>query len=426
MRIVCVPEDYDTVAPPSCDLSVVLYGRTENPDAGSIGATAKNVIQQLHFQPAGRAWDLLSIALSIIAADTAARRNESPDGWTRQLDLYIAVSDPTFWNSQTDLLVRQLKFLTTDIWSVTFLEGGVHPVPKEPISKPDQDCVVLLSGGIDSLIGTINLLNASGKVPYAVSQISRGDKQTQTSFASMIGGGPAHLQLNHNFRCPSQNELSQRARSFIFLAYGVLAATVLARYHNGEDVTLYICENGFISINPPLTGARIGSLSTRTTHPFFIGLFQQLLDAAGLRVKLKNPYQFQTKGEMLKHCVDQELLRKYAPTSTSCGRYTRRYKHCGRCLPCLIRRSAFHAWGVTDQTEYVYADLSRDDPNHVHYDDVRSASIAVLAAEADGISQWAASSLSTTLLGNNVKKYQDVVGKGLRELGSFLRASGVL
>ena len=29
-------------------------------------------------------------------------------------------------------------------------------------------------------------------------------------------------------------------------------ATALARYHEGKDVTLYVCENGFISINPPL------------------------------------------------------------------------------------------------------------------------------------------------------------------------------
>ena len=425
MRIVCVPEDYDTVATPPCDLNVVLYGRTNKWNMGSIGATIWDIIQQCQLQPEARAWDLLSIALSIIAADTAIQRNKSPDGWTRQLDLHVAVSDPAFWKSQTDLLIKQLKFLTTDIWSITFLAGGVHPVPPKSISKPDQDCVVLLSGGLDSLIGTINLMNADRKVPYAVSQISRGDKHTQTFFASMIGGGLKHLQLNHNFRSPGQNELSQRARSFIFFAYGVLAATALARYHDGEDVTLYVCENGFISLNPPLTGARLGSLSTRTTHPVFIDLFQQLLNVAGLRVKLENPYQFQTKGEMLQNCVDQVFLQEHAHTSTSCGRYARRYKHCGRCLPCLIRRSAFYKWGFTDQTEYVYSDLSLDHPNYARYDDVRSATMAVVTAETDGIAQWAASSLSTALL-DNVSTYQDVIGRGLQELGSFLKASRVL
>ena len=268
-------------------------------------------------------------------------RDDSPDGWTRQLDLHVAVSDPAFWTTQSDLLVGQLQYLTTDIWTVAFLEGGVQPVPEKPPARPDQDCVVLLSGGLDSLAGTIDLVKAHGSKPYAVSQVSQGDKQKQSFFASKIGGGLAHLQLNHNTDCPGENERSQRARSFIFFAYGVLVATALKRYHDGEDVTLYVCENGFISINPPLTDARLGSLSTRTTHPVYIGLFQQLLDEAGLRVKLENPYQFQTKGEMLKGCADQAFLRKYAHTSTSCGRYARNgYKHCGRCLPCLIRRNA--------------------------------------------------------------------------------------
>ena len=330
-----------------------------------------------------------------------------------------------FWTGQSDLLTRQLKFLTTDIWSLTFLEGGAQPVPKKPAAKPDQDCVVLLSGGLDSLIGTIDLVHVHDMTPYAVSQVSKGDKQTQSFFAANIGGGLAHLQLNHNANCPGENERSQRSRSIIFLAYGVLMATALARYHVGADVTLFVCENGFISINPPLTDSRLGSLSTRTTHPVFMGQFQQLLDEADLRVKLKSPYQFRTKGEMLSGCADQTFLRKYAHTSTSCGRYVRnRYKHCGRCLPCLIRRAAFHAWGVPDKTHYVYANLSRDDKDHARYDDVRSAAMAVAAAKAEGLTNWASPSLSTALLGD-AAPYRDVLGRGLDELGSFLKAEGV-
>ncbi len=425
MRIICAPENHDFSVTPHGDLSIVLYGHMDRPNAGSIGSTVRRIIRQRKLQPVNRAWDLLSIALSVIAADTGVRRNESPDGWTRQLDLHIAVSDPAFWTSQADLLVRQLQFLTTDIWTVSFLANNVQFVPPKIIVKPDQDCVVLLSGGLDSLIGAIDLVKAGGKRPYAVSQVSQGDKKTQSFFASKIGGGLGHFQLNHNVNCPGENERSQRARSIIFLAYGVLMATTLDRYHQGKDVTLYVCENGFISINPPLTGARIGSLSTRTTHPFYFALFQQLLDAAGLRVKLENPHQFCTKGEMLKNCADQAFLHKFAHVSTSCGRYARNgYKHCGRCLPCLIRRSAFQAWNVEDQTEYVYGDLSRDDSNHARYDDVRSAAMAVVAAKAEGILQWAGPSLSTALIGD-VSPYQDVVGRGLHELSSFLKTAGV-
>ena len=425
MRVICAPEDHDFAGAVPSGLDIVLYGHAVKPDTGAVGATVRHVIQKRKLQPAARAWDLLSIALSVIAADAALRRDESPDGWTREIDLHVAVSDPAFWSTQSELLVQQLKFLTTDIWTFTFLEGGVQPVPKKLAARPDQDSVVLLSGGLDSLIGAIDLVKNRDMCPYAVSQVAQGDKHNQSFFASQIGGGLGHLQLNHNAVCPGENERSQRSRSIIFLAYGVLMASALARYHEGEDVTLYVCENGFISINPPLTDGRLGSLSTRTTHPAFLGLFQNLLDRAGLRVKLENPYQFHTKGEMLTGCADQPFLRKYAHTSTSCGRYARNgYKHCGRCLPCLIRRAAFRAWGVPDQTHYVYADLSRDDEHHARYDDVRSSAMAVASASVEGLSAWAGPSLSTALLGD-ATLYRDVLDRGLNELGSFLKAEGV-
>lgn len=425
MRIVCAPEGYDFEASAPDILNIVLYGHTDRPDMGSIGATVRNNIRHCKIQPSSRAWDLLSIALSVIAADTAVPRDSSPDGWTRQLDLHVAVSDPVFWSAQRGLLEKQLRFLTTDIWNVTFLEGGIEFVSHLLPVRPIQDCVVLLSGGLDSLIGTIDLVNAYGKNPYAVSQISQGDKKTQSFFASKIGDGLAHLQLNHSVKCPGVRERSQRARSIIFLAYGVLVATALARYHEGEDVTLYICENGFISINPPLTGARLGSLSTRTTHPVFLGLFQKFLDTVGLRVKLETPYQFLTKGEMLKDCADQAFLREYAHISTSCGRYARNgYKHCGRCVPCLIRRAAFYASGITDRTSYVYSALSRDDKNHARFDDVRSAAMAVAAAKINGFPEWARRALSATQL-DDVTPFRDVVHRGLEELDAFLSTMGV-
>ena len=215
---------------------------------------------------------------------------------------------------------------------------------------------------------------ADGKTPYAVSQVSAGDKHSQSYFASKIGGGLSHLQLNHNVKCLTDSDRSQRARSIIFLAYGVLVATALQHYKDDHNVDLYMCENGLISINPPLTPTRLGSLSTRTTHPVFVRMFQELLDAAALKITVKNPYQFKTKGEMLRDCRDQAFLAKHAAKTTSCGRYARNgWEHCGRCLPCLIRRTAFRARGNLDKTAYVYGDLSKDDARHARFDDVRCA-----------------------------------------------------
>lgn len=424
MRIVCAPASVLDRAAPR-DLAIVLYESANKPGQASVGAAIRDIVRRHRLEPATLAWDLLSIALAVVAADASVRRSDSPDGWTRNIDLQVAVSEPDFWASQTTVLTTQLRFLTTDIWNVTFLKSDLSPAPQAQLTHHEQDSIVLLSGGLDSLIGAIDVVSALGKTPYAVSQTAQGDKQTQRMFASMIGGGLTHLQLNHNAKYPGVNERSQRSRSIIFLAYGVLAATALSRYRDGDAVTLFVCENGFISLNPPLTDSRLGSLSTRTTHPVFLGLFQELLVAAGIRVRLENPYQFVTKGEMLQRCEEQGLLRKIAALSTSCGRYVRhRYTHCGRCLPCLIRRAAFHSSGQLDSTRYVYANLSLDDESHARYDDVRSAAMAVASAKAEGISVWARPVLNTALLGDTAP-YELVLGNGIRELGAFLEAEGV-
>lgn len=426
MRILSAPRDSITESSAGFDVPVVLYSQANTPDEASIGASVLQRLRRKKLAPANRAWDLLSIALSVIAADTAVRRSSSPDGWTRQLDLSIAVHDPDFWSSQKDLLERQLRFLTTDLWSVEFIEGGVLPAPpKRTPLVPDEDSVCLLSGGLDSLVGAVDLTSHARQNPFLVSQVSKGDKQKQSCFASKIGGGLQRLELNHNFRCSWQNERTQRARSIIFLAYGVLLASALRPYREGETLTLYVCENGFISINPSLTTGRVGSLSTKTTHPVFLALFQELLNAAGLRVTIKNPYQLKTKGEMLAECVDQAFLMRYAAGTTSCGRFGRyNYRHCGRCVPCLIRRAAFHAWGRADRTDYVYKKLSINNTDYARFDDVRSAAMAVAEAREEGFDRWVRPRLSAFALGDT-SSYKEVVRRGLKELEVFLQAEGV-
>jgi 7-cyano-7-deazaguanine synthase in queuosine biosynthesis len=270
----------------------------------------------------------------------------------------------------------------------------VQPAPPRDAVRPEEDCVALLSGGLDSLIGAIDLAKA-GRKPLAVSNVVRGDGDNQEAFAAAIGGGLRHVALNHNATPPWTKEASQRARSLIYIAFGVLAATALGAYHEGGEVTLFVCENGFIAINPPLTGARLGSLSTRTVHPEFLNRVREVLAAAGLRVPIVNPYEHKTKGEMLKRCSEQPLLKLHAAQSVSCGRYrVYNYKHCGRCVPCQVRRAAFLAWGEPDMTFYRFEPLGKNDSDHANFDDVRSVAMALADVEADGIDAWLGSALA--------------------------------
>jgi hypothetical protein len=211
----------------------------------------------------------------------------------------------------------------------------------------------------------------------------------------------------------------------IFIAFSVVMATALRSYGDGGQVPLYVCENGFMAMNPPLTGARLGSLSTRTAHPEFLARLQGVLDAAGLRVRIENPYRAMTKGEMLAGCTDQPLLEAEAARSTSCGRFQRfNYKHCGRCVPCQVRRAAFLTCGERDSTSYVYEVLGKDDADYAGFDDVRAVRMAIAEVQADGLESWLGPTLSSGLIADKAA-LKDMVRRGLEELAVLHRAYGV-
>jgi hypothetical protein len=98
---------------------------------------------------------------------------------------------------------------------------------------------------------------------------------------------------------------------------------------------ILVPENGLISLNVPLDPLRLGSLSTRTTHPFYMARWNELLAGLGIPGRLESPYQFQTKGERLTGCADPLLLRAVLPDSMSCSSPTKgrwnghSTEHCG-------------------------------------------------------------------------------------------------
>lgn len=405
---------------------IFLYEQVTSTTNRTAGWAAAETVRRQRLQPDNAAWDLLTIALTVVAADGDHSRATSPDGWTREFELDIAVHDPSRWAPHSDALAQALGFLTTDRWRLTFRAGGHAPEPPSRPHFPDADSVALLSGGLDSLIGAIDLADQGHSI-FAISQTVRGDAEKQELFARTIGGGLPHLQLNHNASTPrASKETSQRARSLIFLAFAVLGATSTLAYQYQETIPLYICENGFIAVNPPLTLARIGSLSTRTAHPEFLARVQSILDAVGLRVLIKNPYGEKTKGEMLVECTDQTLLAQLAPVSTSCGRFQRfNYRHCGRCVPCQIRRASIMHWGEHDSTDYVFEDLSKRDHEHAAFDDVRSVTLAQLAIDEDGFDYWLGTALSSPLIGNRAA-LRGMVERGMAELRELHTNFGLL
>lgn len=325
------------------------------------------------FKP--EAIDLYYISLMVFYADRKVLRRVQPDAWTRCITVYMPVLSLDKWNANKKLLESMLDFLTGDHWHFNFRERTLNKyeiLRKEVIQKSKKKLSAtefcMLSGGLDSFIGATNLL-ASGHKPIFVGNYN-GGKGVSVYQMKVIDLLSSHFDYDKDrfyqfYAAPkSGKEDSTRSRSLMFFAHAILLASGM-----GNSVTLYVPENGVISLNIPLTVHRLGSLSTRTTHPHFMGMLKQLIANMGLPISILNPYQFKTKGEMVKECLDMQFLKNNVKWTMSCshpdlGRYKGdpEPSHCGCCLPCTIRRAAIMIAGITDTSKY--RDKKYKDPEH--------------------------------------------------------------
>jgi 7-cyano-7-deazaguanine synthase in queuosine biosynthesis len=290
----------------------------------------------------------LLAALGVWAADKFLTRSATPDAWTRQITLNLPVSPG--WLPLASRLSRLLNFLTGDDWTLKLREASLDLGLKGEWDHPWRpDGVMLFSGGLDSLIGALDRLEAGDRL-LLVSHYDFGQlAAVQQSLAAALLGhyGPDrvhHLGLRVQF--PQAPELSTRSRSLLYLALGLAAAASFS-----AATPLILPENGWISLNPPLTANRLGSCSTRTTHPYFLEQLTGLWREVGLANPLANPYTNLTKGEMVRGCRNRDLLARLFGMSLSCARpVVSRWQGgapgaCGYCYPCLMRRAALHTLG---------------------------------------------------------------------------------
>jgi 7-cyano-7-deazaguanine synthase in queuosine biosynthesis len=324
-----------------------------------------SAIIDFSWQPHVLGLDFLVICACVYAVDKIVPRDETPDLWTRTLEVSIPVRNRETWVASSDGLAEAISFLTGDSWSFEFTDAPrtfsqrrsnrrVHApgFPKSPV-------VSLLSGGLDSFIGAINLLHehADAKlllVSHYDGHVS-GPATDQNNLYQLLslkyGQRIRHLQVRTGVVAKESDngkykfETSFRSRSLIFLGLAVYAALKV-----GDAVPILIPENGPISVNMPLNPSRRGACSTRTVHPFFISSINRVLSTAGIPHVVQNPFYFKTKGEMVKECAGQEVLKLGIEKTNSCGKAGRKQhwankkaRACGVCLPCLLRRAALNA-----------------------------------------------------------------------------------
>lgn len=313
------------------------------------------------------ALDLFYISLMIYFADRKVSRTDYIDNWTRGFKLYIPVLNVEKWNNNKALLENMISYLSGDIWKFEFRERNLNETENKILNTIDNkykdrkfnpDAFCMLSGGLDSFIGAIDLLTHSRNIAFVGHYGGgKGVKPFQEKINELLKveyGLTGNEFFNFHAAPLKGVEDSTRTRSFMFFAHAIILASCCKK-----NIELFIPENGLISLNIPLTNTRLGSSSTRTTHPYYMKLLQTLLTNLEIRVTLKNPYQFSTKGEMMINCSNSNFIKENYNFTMSCshpdqGRYQKESKpfHCGTCLPCTIRRASILKAYNQDKSHY--------------------------------------------------------------------------
>ena len=381
--------------------------------------------------------DFLFISTVVYCIDKLIPRSLSIDNWTRQLQVEIPVSKPKLWSQNADNFNSAISFLTGDFWNISYRDLDCSLIrPKRNryrlfIKEPTPITISLFSGGLDSLIGAIDLLESNpeatikfvGHYDPAVG----GPKSDQNNLIDELKG---HYRDRVKFvqvragQTPSGDEVSFRSRSILFIGLGIYVASAA-----GENIDLIMPENGNIALNIPLTPSRRGSCSTRTAHPFFLTSINHVLQHVGIANRVLNPFEFKTKGECVEQCQNRGLLEKILNLSVSCAKahhrrtwIRRSARQCGRCMPCIYRRAALNKVGF--DTEVYGRDICSGevdlDSSKGLVDDFR-AYVSLMSKNPTG------KEISALLLANGnldiskLPDYGDVVFRALEEIRRLLR-----
>ena len=381
--------------------------------------------------PGEAAQAFLLAALGVWAADKLLPRREAPDAWTREIILHLPAADP--WSQLAPDLARLLNFLTGDDWTlkprpakIDLGLNGAWPRAWRP------QAVVLFSGGLDSMVGAIDLLEQGQRLVlvshYDFGQLASLQQGLAAALTAHYGPDQVyHLGVRVQF--PEAPELSLRSRSLLYLALALATAAAA-----GCGTPVLVPENGWISLNPPLTGNRLGAYSTRTTHPHFLAQLSSLWQRAGLSHPLANPYQDHTKGEMLRHCRNRPLLRELFARTVSCSRpVVSRWQRqpagaCGYCYPCLMRRIALHRLGWDRGEDYRLDVLSSPETlrHRTRGRDLRALLLALKTWEDSPAEIMARLWLGDTPadVATRSAPAQAVLAQGFQEIGKFFRDKG--
>lgn len=308
--------------------------------------------------------DMLEVSAYVYCADQFTARGTTQmtsmgADWRRQFHFKIPVRRLDLWTRPEvgEALRDTLGFLSEDEYHFEFVQS-TKSLPLQsylPFDEPDArsfspDEIILFSGGLDSLAGTVDaLMGARRRVALVSHQSSNMISSKQNGLVSHLrertrADSLFFIPVGINKGNEEAAEFTQRTRSFMFASL----ALVVARMFKRKDLSFY--ENGVVSINLPIAEHVLGARASRTTHPRFLSdcgkLFSLLLSD---RFTLKNPFLWKTKSDVVRVLADNQVadLISHSFSCTRVREATMRNQHCGVCSQCVDRRFGILAAGLS-------------------------------------------------------------------------------
>ena len=315
-----------------------------------------------------RCKDLLEIAAFVFAADRNTSRGKDNnliyDNWDREFEFHIPVRDLEFWdnNEIKELLSKTLKYMSGDRpYKFKYYKkddagkDSLFDNEKFTIRPNKGTRVVLFSGGLDSLAGTIKTLEETDKEVCLISHQSgqpsviKTQRELYNEIQLMYPDRCSHYKYRTGLVGTIRADETQRTRSFLYCS----TAFVIAKVYDENEI--YVYENGVTSINLPETQDMGNARASRTTHPKTLGLLEELFQKISeSKFKIVNEFLYETKTDVInviKKYKKEDLIEK-AVTCSKTRNITANTTHCGECSQCIDRIYAVYASGTNKYDNY--------------------------------------------------------------------------
>ena len=353
---------------------------------GNVNIKFDDISSKLFSSINNRSVDLLEIASYIYAADSGSSRGTgwSNDGctenWSRNLEINISVRDYEFWNQSEikSILHSILVFLSDDKYLINFSKLDKDRSYQDYLpfncntNLPFEHCdkIVMFSGGLDSLSGTIECLEKKENlILISHSPIGKTDsrlKELALQLKVIYPNQIFHIPICINKESRLFKEYTQRTRSFLYASLG----TIISQLMMSDKVFFF--ENGVVSLNLPIADEVIRARASRTTHPKFLNLFSLLASKIlDRKISFENPFIFKTKRDVVE-LIAKNNRKDLIALSSSCSHTYHKSKlqwHCGHCSQCIDRKVAIESLNLElAQEEIDYQNDVFTSPRNDGYD----------------------------------------------------------